>query len=409
MKHLLALCLLFVSSWAVAQTGNCVIFSPDGEAFYIAIDDKFQNAEATTSLKIQNIPEGDYWVTVMFADKNKKAIKSNLLFKSGKEISFQLKEEDTVLRLIEYSNVPISQVKTVASNQVVKTYTESGVAVRGIKDAKDLPKDMVRQEQGVDNMMHGERSIDDIESKRRGTFKVSEETKTDAPTAQAAPETGTTTTAEYVKVENADGTTSIIEEKTITIKEVVTKNGQQFLKTKNNKVQTVTDFDCLPMNKDAFLSLKDKMMAASDKLATAKAAVQNQCMTPAQIKVIGDMIANPSDLNEFAIVAKDACADSKKFPFAIQEPAIVQNNPIKDEVENTDVAVNTPTETVQTEASVVVEEGKLQTKAELKAQLKAEKARLKMEKKAAKEKAKVEKKAAKAAAKEAKKQAKLNK
>lgn len=399
MKHLITIGLLLVAYLAQAQLGDCVIFSPDDELFHVAIDNKFQNQEASSNIKIKNVPEGDYWVTILFADKNKKGIKTTLQMRGSNEISFKLDKEEGSWKLKQYSNVPLSQAKMVSSNQLVQYYDEKGVEVRGVKSANQLSEDVVEGTEEL-NMIQG-----DIESKRMGKFKVTEKETTEsapAATQPEIPETGTTVTSEYIQVENADGTTSIVEQKTTTYKEVVERNGQKFLKKKSNKAQYPTDFNCLPLDKDKFLALKDKVGSSTDKLAIAIAGIKDQCMTPAQLEVIGNLLPK-AQLNDFAMEARSTCANPKKFPFTIEEPVVAVEEPVvKEQVE----------EEVITEAEVVKKEedtnpklveAEIMTKAELKAALKAEKARLKAEKKAARLKAKAEKKAARAAAKAAKK------
>jgi DUF971 family protein len=402
MKYLITLSLLFLTLFAQAQLGDCVIFSPDGEFFHVAIDNKFQNKAASKNIKIKEVPEGDYWVTILFQDKNKKGIKTTLQMRGANEISFQLLQEEGKWKLKQYSNIPKSQAQTVQSTQVVLNYNEQGVEVRGVKDATQLSAESVAQTKKL-NMIRGEQ---DVESKRMGKFKASPENNTTAPAAATPeiPETGTTTISEYIKVENADGTTSIIEQKTTTYKEVVERNGQKFLKKKSNKLQYPTEFKCLPMNKDKFLALKEKVATTKDKLAVASEGIKDQCMTPAQLEVLADLLPK-EQVGDFAMEAKSVCADPKKFPFTIPEPVAMVDEPkVMEEgtVINTVEAVP-PTEKIEPVEDPKVEESKLLSKAELKAAFKAEKARLKAEKKAAKLKAKAEKKAAKLAAKAAKK------
>lgn len=401
MKHLITIGLLLVAFLAQAQLGDCVIFSPDDELFHVAIDNKFQNAEATSNIKIKNVPEGDYWVTILFADKDKKGIKTTLQMRGTNEISFKLDKGESGWKLKQYSNIPLSQAKMVESNQFVQYYDEKGVEVRGVKNANQLSQDVVEGSEDL-NMIQG-----DIESKRMGKFKVTEKETTDntapAATQPETPETGTTIVSEYIKVENADGTTSIVEQKTTTYKEVVERNGQKFLKKKSNKAQYPTDFNCLPLNKDKFLALKDKVSSSTDKLSVAMAGIKDQCMTPAQLEVIGNLLPK-NQLNDFAMEARSTCANPKKFPFTIEEPVVaVEENPVKEEVVEEEVVTEAEVVEKEEDTNPKLVEAEIMTKAELKAALKAEKARVRAEKKAARKKAKAERKAARAAAKAARK------
>ena len=82
------------SAFAIAQSGDLVVFTTDGKAVYIALDNKFQNQKAATNLKVTNIPEGDYWVTLFF-DKDKMAVKSNIRILGNKENSFIIDKDES--------------------------------------------------------------------------------------------------------------------------------------------------------------------------------------------------------------------------------------------------------------------------------------------------------------------------
>ena len=259
----LSLC-CFIAFSAAAQTGNCVVFSTDGTAFHLGIDNKFQNAEAHTNVKITSISEGDYWVTIMFYNQLHKAIKTSIRVIEDKEIAYHLIQDGSVWKLQQYSSVPKGQVKTLQTGQTVQAYNKSGVAVKGLKSADQIdPNNIARQE--TIRRVQGDHKDHE---KRMGQFSGANGTKTpetsDEPT-QALPTTGTTIINEYLEVENTDGTSKIIDQRTTIIKEIVERNGQKQLRTKKNKTQIDTDFNCLPIAKDTFLALKTAVKTATDK------------------------------------------------------------------------------------------------------------------------------------------------
>ena len=393
LKYPLSLLLfcLSLSHFSLAQSGNAVFFSTDGKAFHVALDNKFQNAAAGTNVKINDIPEGDYWITVLFEDSNTKGFKSNVRILGSKETSYMLEASGNSWKLNEYSSVPANQVKTIPNGQIVLNYNREGVEVKGLKSADKMSSDMVQAKTEI-NRVQGTRN--DPESKRMGKFSgspgdISEEAASAQP--EPEPETGTTVVSEYIKVENADGTTSIVEEITTSIKEIVERNGQRQLRTKKSKMHKKTNFSCLPMKKDAFIALKESVekAAADQKLELAQNGVKDQCMTPGQIKAIGDLILSEVDRNNFAIAAQPTCANPNKFPYTITEPVAAVEEEVVEEVE-------------EVKEEVVKEEPKPKSKAELKAELKALKQKEKEAKKAAKAKAKAERLAAKKKAKEEK-------
>jgi hypothetical protein len=387
---------------SIAQEGNCVVFSTDGLSFYVALDNKFQNKEANTNVKVTDIPEGDYWVTVFFTDKTHKAFKSNIRILGKKENSFQIEKSNDSWKLKQYSSVPMAQVESISNKQTVLAYNEAGVSVQGMNNAKDMSKEMVEQHEDIARV-HGTIE-EEAKSKRAGKFsgpatdiEGKTETAVATPTPPVEDKEGTTIINKYIQTNNADGTTSIVEESTTLIKEIVVRNGQRQMKTRRSVVHTPTDLTCLPMEKEAFISLKEAVQnaAADQRLSVAQEGIKGQCMTPNQIKSVGDLILGDVDQNNFAIAAKGVCADSKKFPYTIADPVVVKEPKVEPKVIEKEV--------VKDEPVVVAEPAKEKTKAELKAELRALKTKQKAEKAAAKAKAKAEKKAKKEAEKAKKK------
>lgn len=423
-KVLLLLPVLFFQlSFLNAQTGNCVVVSPTGDNFYLALDNKFQNEKANTNIKVTGIPEGDYWVTVFFDDVNKKAFKTNIRVLENKETTYNIEDAKGLWKLTEISSTSKSQTNAVSLGQSILTFNEKGVAVKGYKTALEIPQSSM---QSQTEMTRVQGDISDIESKRTGTFRGTSETiennentltKSDIesrrtgtfssssttpsenntatnPTPQPEPETGTTIESKYIKIGNADGTFSIVEEQTITEKEIVERDGQKQLKTKKSKIHNPTDFTCMPMAKDTFIALKESVekSAPEGRLSIAEKGIKNQCLTPGQIKTLGDLILSEVDRNTFAIAAKPTCAEAAKFPYQFSEPIVVKEEikePVKEEV-------------VKEEEVVVVKEETPKTKEQLKAELKALKDKEKADKAAAKAAAKKKKDEEKAAAKAAK-------
>lgn len=396
-------CILLVLSFPIlltAQEGNCVVFSTDGARFHLALDNKFQNKDANTNIKVTNIPEGDYWVTVFFTDNARKAFKSNIKILGKQENSFQIEKAGDSWKLKQYSSVPLAQVQSISNKQTVLAYNQTGVSIQGMNNATEIDKGMVEQ---PSNITRVQGTIEEIaESKRRGKFSGSASTIEEktavaasspapAPKAEAQMEEkeGTTIINKYIETTNADGTTSIVEEKTTLIKQIVVRDGQRQMRTKRNMALTPTDLTCLPMEKETFSRLKSAVqnLATAQRLNAAQTGIKGQCMTSNQIKTIGDLILSDVDRNTFAITAKEVCANPKNFPYTISDPVVVKEPKVVEEV-------------VVTEEPVVVPEPvKVKTKAELKAELKALKAKQKAEKVAAKAKAKAEKTAAKVKAK----------
>jgi len=414
-KYLLGF-LLFCFCFPVmlhAQEGNCVVSTTTGHPYHLALDNKFQNEKASQNIKITGIPEGDYWITILFHDTGKKAVKTHIRVHGNKETHYDLVEYKGSWKLNQTSSVAKSSVQSLNTSQLVLPFNKAGVEVKGIKDATEIKEDMVHSKTEI-NRVQGDKN--DPNNKRMGTHKggstidnahnkrmgnhgshvsgtnpdgTTPTTPTDpAPTNEAKE--GTFVTSKYIEMDAADGTKSIVEERVTTVKTIVERNGQRQMKTKKGTTHTPTDFTCLPMNKETFIALKETVQKAeTDKrLEIATNGMKGQCTTPGQIKAIGDLILSEVDRNNFAIATKPTCADTKKFPYTITEPVVVKEEPVVEVVKEKEVEVVKEEEVV-----------KVKTKAELKAELKALKQKEKAEKKAAKAKEKAKKKAAKEKAK----------
>lgn len=402
--RILTLAILFFSalSFGWAQSGDLVVFTKDGVGLNVALDSKFQNKKATSNLKITNIPEGDYWITLLFND-NRKAVKSNIRVLAGKENSFVVDKDGDSWKLKSYSAVPLSQVGQASGSQIRVNFNKEGVTVDGMDNANDLSKNEVEQNPTY-TRVHG--TLDELkeeaEKKRRGQFSGSTPVA-EQEVAAATPqlEEGTTITKRYIKTDNADGTVSIVEEATTTIKEVVTRNGQQQMRTKRSVAMTPTDFTCLPMEGTSFKAMLTRVqgLPQADRLTAVREEIKEACLTPAQIKTIGNLFDNKEELNLFAMAAQPVSADPNNFPYEVDAVAMVEE-PVEEpaEIEAVEEEV---IEIEEEPVAVVEEEPVAKTKAELRAELKAAKIRERNERKAARLEAKIARKKARAEAKAA--------
>lgn len=389
-------------AFALAQSGDLVVFTTDGKRIYIALDNKFQNQKATSNLKVTNIPEGDYWVTLFF-DNDKKAVKSNVRILARKENSFVIDKNGDSWKLKAYSTVPLSQVGQASSSQMSVRYNREGVVVEDMKSAKELAD----SQRNAYSRVHGttDELKEQAEKNRRGQFSSSSGSVAEPETATTAPqmEEGTTIAKRYIKTDNADGTVRIVEEATTTIREIVTRNGQQQMRSRRSIAMTPTNFTCLPMEAASFKALLERVkgMDKSQRLAATQKEIKEACLTPGQIKAIGSLFEDKEELNLFAMAAQPTSADPNNFPYEVNAVAIAEavteQAPVAEEK-----TVATDAVEEETVVEVIKKEPVIKTKAELKAELKAAKARERAERKAAKEKAKAERKAAKEKAKAAK-------
>lgn len=396
---------IFCHTLTFAQTGDLVVFTTDGVKIHLALDGKFQHKTAVSNIKVIDVPEGNYWVTLYFgAERN--PLKSNIKVLSDKENSFVVNYDGNAWKLKTYSLIPRSQVNRTISNVA---YTREGVVVDGMNSDKTIKKDQI--DQAKDDIEVGtERNR---QGKFRGTFSDGAVT-----TARQAspPKEGTTITKRYIETKNPDGTITITEAETTTIRTIVNRNGQDQMRTKRSTALTPTNFTCLPMPTADFDVLFEKANAMDDaaRLQLFQKDLDQQCFTPQQIKKLGDLFEDEEIRHHYAQTALPLNADPEFFPYELHDVAIHDpveiNEPFPDE-ESTEAqearaaaeAVTT-TETVEEKpTNVIIDAQPIQkevlTKAQIRAMRRLEKIKACKAKKAAKAKARAERKAAKEKAK----------
>lgn len=422
MKRLILTSLtLLIGQILMAQVANFVVFAPEGQTFYLYLDGKLQNATPKKNIKVRYVPEGNYMVKAVLSTNPKHIASSSIMITAKKELSYIVEADAEGWILNHYSEVPIEQTNTVTSNQLMVEYNSKGLEHKQIKPAP------VDEESTVTANADGVYTGGDLTSKREGQIKMvtyvapdgttkkvtqeeakrlmAEANKATESTTTSEPETGSEEIRAYKKEVHPDGSVSIIEEVTTITKVVVEKDGQKMLKTKKQTLQYPTKFSCLPMEKTLHQALEMKITNATnaDRVELAKAGVKDQCLTSHQVKIIGNLIPEGADRNEFAKFAKEFCADPQNYPFKIQDPVIVAkvDEPKKLDNNNTNTSTNTVSEpkVIEPEKELTAKEMKIKMKAELKLK--------KLKEKEAKKAAKLAEKEAKKKAKEAAKAAKL--
>lgn len=120
---LTALILFSLASFAQLKT-NIVVFSEQGEQFFLVLNGIQQNAEAQTNVKVTDLIQPYYKVKIMFLDANQPQIDKNINFNQGTETTFCLKKNNKGEYVLRWqSEVPIAQAPPPAPNQNVIVYT----------------------------------------------------------------------------------------------------------------------------------------------------------------------------------------------------------------------------------------------------------------------------------------------
>ncbi len=112
----------------LAQTSNVILFTENGERFYVILNGLRQNEKAETNVKITDLNATFYKLKIIFEDKALGEKSFNLAFNQGMETSFSVKKNakgEYVLRPV--SEVDIAQAAPVAPAQTVIMFNPEGV------------------------------------------------------------------------------------------------------------------------------------------------------------------------------------------------------------------------------------------------------------------------------------------
>ncbi|MBU0487870.1 MAG: DUF4476 domain-containing protein [Bacteroidetes bacterium] len=110
-------------SVSYAQTSNAILFTEQGEQFYVVLNGVKQNAKPETNVKVSDLNAANYKMKIIFADATLGELDKNLMLEPGNEVSYSIKKNNKgvyVLRFI--SSVPVAQAPPAPQNQTVVVY-----------------------------------------------------------------------------------------------------------------------------------------------------------------------------------------------------------------------------------------------------------------------------------------------
>ena len=122
--------LLFLGTVAFAQaTSNLVVFSEDGNKFYLILNGIRQNEKAQTNVKIMDLNQPYYTTKIIFEDNTIPDLDKKILSvvdastSSPQEVTYKIKKDKNGLNILRFfSMVPIAQAAPVPSNVEVIRY-----------------------------------------------------------------------------------------------------------------------------------------------------------------------------------------------------------------------------------------------------------------------------------------------
>lgn len=125
--------LLFVllSSFAFAQNSNLVLFSDQGERFFVILNGIRQNSKAETNVKVTDLNQPSYKLKVIFEDKGIPDLDKNVFLEAGTEYVLNIKKNKNGAYVLRFmSQAPIADNAPAPSpQQSVVVYTTTPAPV----------------------------------------------------------------------------------------------------------------------------------------------------------------------------------------------------------------------------------------------------------------------------------------
>lgn len=122
-KLLLSLFFALTAFGLYAQDCNVVLFSENGEQFYVILNGLRMNDTPQTNVKIDELKMPNYKLKVIFEDPNLGSMDKNLYLKPGYEVVYTIKKNRKGLYKLGYvSEAPLAQAPPAPREQVVIHY-----------------------------------------------------------------------------------------------------------------------------------------------------------------------------------------------------------------------------------------------------------------------------------------------
>ncbi len=339
MKSILSLILLLTFVGIKAQN-NLVVFSENGEKFFLIINGVKQNIEAETNVKVTDLIQPNYKAKIVFEDKAKGVVDQNIYFMQGGEpvknhefvFSVGIKKKG-IYKARPVSAVAIGpQTKSDPEQTVVHYATSeptqsnnnvisdggSANTVHVADDGTVVNHDQtITQTKTQTNSTNGENvnvgvnvngmgvNINVNDNMGAGNGNVS--TTTTQTVTSTKTSGGSTVTKSSTTTSSNGGTTKTATENTTTKKQVYTDGYEAGKATPSGcTAMGTTDFD------GAKQSIDGKGFDDS-KLKVAKQVIDNNCMTSEQVKEIMALFSFEQSKLDFAKYAYGRTTDKNNY------------------------------------------------------------------------------------------------
>lgn len=338
-----------VLGWAQGSY-NIVIFSEDGEPFYVYANGIRQNDKPETNVKITNLTSEALSMRVQFDNKALPTLKQNFMPEFGYEHTVNIKKNlKKTMKLQYFGRVPLAEAPRTNAATVQYHTAENPVepqqpaVTSGVNDGtinNNFPTDdqtnVVQEGQQVSNttVTTGQPGSVNINMTPGG---ISMNVNTDGGTINNSITTTTTISGGTVTTETVttkshtstkSGTTSPRHNSVTShpVTEVTNNNattGSSVIPRPMNPNATVTasvpvaNAGCgVPMNSEDYEKLKntvDDTPFADNKISVAKAATKSNCLSVEQVKGLCELMPMDDHKLIYAKYAYDYCTDKKNY------------------------------------------------------------------------------------------------
>ena len=285
-------CLLLLGSFtAKSQTSNAILFTENGERFQVVLNGILQNAKAETNVKMTGLAAPNYKCKIIFEDKSLGYVDFNLFFpEMGYEATWSIKKNkkgEYVTRGV--SAVPIAQAPPTAPAQTTIVYSETP-AVESSSTTVQKTTTTTTTGGNADgiNMNVG------INVQENGGGMNMNVSGIDGSSAGSTTTTTTTTHTRTVTTTNDPPPPTVV-----------------YVEGYNGKTGCVR-----PMSSSEFNSFKSSVQSKSfedSKLTVAKQAINNNCLTSAQVKDVMMLFSFEATRLDFAKYAYGHTYDTGNY------------------------------------------------------------------------------------------------
>ncbi|GAB4285365.1 MAG: hypothetical protein Kow0068_10740 [Marinilabiliales bacterium] len=131
---ILILTLSFTGIIGFSQLSNLIVFTEQGEKFYLVLNGIQQNAEPETNVKVTDLNAEQYKLKIIFEDKSIPDLDKNIYFHTrGNEYTFCVKQNKKGEYVLRYmGDVPVIQAPPPPAGQTTIVYTTTPPPTSGV-------------------------------------------------------------------------------------------------------------------------------------------------------------------------------------------------------------------------------------------------------------------------------------